>query len=65
MIIEKSWFNYLKKFYPDLVNSLFKSPTEKLRATITKLNKIDSKNKIALPDTTTLPKFHLKWIMEK
>lgn len=65
LIIERSRFSYLKKFNPDFVNSLIKSLTEKLRTTITKLNKIDSTNKVALPDTTTLPKFLHKWIMEK
>ncbi len=43
-IIEISRFNYLTKFNPHFMVSLIKSLTEKLRTTITKLNRTKPKN---------------------
>lgn len=60
MIIERSRFNYLTKFNPHFVTSLIKSLTEKLRTTITRLNKTGPKNKAALSGKTTLSNFSHK-----
>lgn len=61
MTIERSRFNYLTKFNPHFVTSLIKSLTEKLRTTVTKLNKIGPANKATLRDKTSLTKlFHKK-----
>lgn len=45
MVIERSRFNYLTKFNPHFMVSLIKSLTERLRATISKLNGEDTTNK--------------------
>jgi CRP/FNR family transcriptional regulator, cyclic AMP receptor protein len=65
IVIDRSRFNYLKKFSPYFVASLIKSLTKKLRGTITKLNKISPANKVTLSDTTTLSKFPQKWRLAK
>ncbi len=45
MVIDRSRFNYLTKFNPHFVACLIKSLTEKLRTTITNLNKVGSRKK--------------------
>jgi len=60
MIIERSRFDYLSKFNPHFMVSLIKSLTEKLRTTITKLNKIEPSSKTTAPDKTTLLGFFHK-----
>ena len=66
MIIERSRFDYLSKFNPHFMVSLIKSLTEKLRTTITKLNKIEPSSKTTAPDKTTLLGFfHKKRSIEK
>jgi CRP-like cAMP-binding protein len=57
MVIERSRFDYLKKFNPHFVASLIKSLTEKLRATITRLNKTDRESKSTQEEKTVLPGF--------
>lgn len=57
MVIERSRFDYLKKFNPRFVASLIKSLTEKLRATITRLNKTDRESKSTQEEKTVLPGF--------
>lgn len=57
MVIERSRFDYLKKFNPRFVASLIKSLTEKLRATITRLNKTDRESKSTQEEKTVLSGF--------
>ena len=59
-IIEKSRFDYLKKYNPHFMVSLIKSLTEKLRTTITRLNKIEPSGKTKAPDKSTLLGFFHK-----
>jgi len=55
IIIERSRFDYLKKFDPHFMVSLIKSLTERLRTTISKLNKAQPlrKNRVAIKTTVS------------
>jgi CRP/FNR family transcriptional regulator, cyclic AMP receptor protein len=57
MIIDRSRFSYLTKFNPHFMITLIKSLTEKLRTTITNLNKIAPAKKNTSSDKTTLSGF--------
>jgi len=54
MVIERSRFDYLTKFNPQFMVNLIKSLTEKLRTTISKLNKIAPLSKTEASDKTSL-----------
>lgn len=61
-VIDRSRFDYLKKSNPHFVACLIKSLTEKLRTTITRLNRTEPANKKTKPaeKTTMLEFFHTK-----
>lgn len=56
-IIERSRFDYLKKFNPSFMFTLIKAFTERLRTTIAKLNEIDPSGKNILENKTTETNF--------
>ena len=58
IIIERSRFNYLKKFAPHFMVSLIKSLTERLRTTITNLNRAKPSKKGSLPIKTTVSDYY-------
>ena len=58
MIIERSRFDYLKKFNPQFMVRLIKSLTEKLRTTIAKLNKAQPLRKDRAAIKTTVSDFY-------
>ena len=58
IIIERSRFDYLKKFDPHFMVSLIKSLTERLRTTITNLNRAKPSKKGSLPIKTTVSDYY-------
>ena len=58
LIIERSRFDYLKKFKPQFMISLIKSLTEKLRTTIVKLNKDGALTKDGLKNKTSVSDYY-------
>jgi CRP/FNR family transcriptional regulator, cyclic AMP receptor protein len=52
MIVERSRFDYMKKFHPHFTVSLIKSLTERLRTTIARLNKAEPSRK-GVPEIRT------------
>ena len=58
MIIERSRFDYLTKFDPHFMVSLIKSLTERLRTTITNLNRAKPSKKGSLPIKTTVSDYY-------
>ena len=58
IIIERSRFDYLTKFDPHFMVSLIKSLTERLRTTITNLNRAKPSKKGSLPIKTTVSDYY-------
>jgi CRP-like cAMP-binding protein len=58
IIIERSRFDYLTKFDPHFMVSLIKSLTERLRTTITNLNRAKPSRKGSLPIKTTVSDYY-------
>ena len=58
LIIERSRFDYLKKFKPQFMINLIKSLTEKLRTTIVKLNKDGALTKDGLKNKTSVSDYY-------
>ena len=58
IITERSRFDYLTKFNPHFMVSLIKSLTERLRTTITNLNRAKPSKKGSLPIKTTVSDYY-------